>query len=145
MLATSLFTPVFVQVMLTFFVIVWVGRTRRQSLAQSRTSIDDRDLSLGRHPWSEAATQAANNFKNQFEMPVLFYIGVAFALILRKTDVLLVALAWAFVISRIVHALIHLGPNVVRWRSLAYIIGVICLLAFWIALFLRVYGDGALA
>ena len=45
-------------------------------------------------------------------------LGVAFALILRKSDIVLVALAWAFVISRIVHALIHLGPNDVRRRSL---------------------------
>lgn len=144
MLATSLLTPVFVQVLLTFAVIIWVGRTRRQSLATSRTSRDDRDLALGRHDWSDAATQAANNFKNQFEMPVLFYVGVAFALILRKTDIVLVALAWAFVLSRIVHALIHLGPNDVRRRSLAYTVGVICLLAFWIVLFLRIYADGTL-
>ncbi len=145
MLATSLLAPVFIQVLLTFFVIVWVGRTRRQSLAQSRTAIDDPALALGQHHWSDAATQAANNFKNQFEMPVLLYVGVAFALILRKTDFVLVALAWAFVLSRIVHALIHLGPNNVRWRSLAYTVGVICLLAFWIVLFLRIYADGTLA
>ena len=54
---------------------------------------------------------------------------------------LLVALAWAFVIARIIHAYIHLGPNDVRWRSLAYIIGVVCLFAFWVMLFLRIYAD----
>ena len=101
----------------------------------------NRELALGGHNWSDAATQASNNFRNQFEMPVLFYAGVAFALIQRKIDIVLVALAWAFVISRIIHAYIHLGPNDVRWRSLAYIIGVVCLFAFWVMLFLRVYAD----
>ena len=141
MLATSLLTPVFIQVLLTFVVAVWMGRARRQSLGQSRTSLRDRDLALGAHNWSDAATQASNNFKNQFEMPVLFYAGVAFALIQRKIDIVLVALAWAFVISRIIHAYIHLGPNDVRWRSLAYIVGVVCLFAFWVMLFLRIYAD----
>ena len=141
MLATSLLTPVFVQVLLTFVVAVWMGRARRQSLGESRTSLKNRELALDAHNWSDAATQAANNFKNQFEMPVLFYAGVAFALIQRKIDIVLVALAWAFVISRIIHAYIHLGPNDVRWRSLAYIIGVVCLFAFWVMLFLRIYAD----
>lgn len=145
MLATSLFTPVFVQVMLTFVVIFWLARTRRQSRAENRASLNERELALGRHKWSDAATQASNNFKNQFEMPVLFFVGAAFALILRKTDVVLVSLAWAFVISRVVHALVHLGPNSMPLRTIIYALGVFILLAFWITLFLRVYGDPAFA
>ncbi len=144
MLATSLMSPVFVQVLLTFCVVIWLGRTRAQSLSASRTSPDAKDVALGQHKWSDAAKQASDNFKNQFEMPMLFFAGVAFALILRKTDYILVALAWVFVISRVIHALIHLGPNVVRIRALVYLIGVVSLLAFWIALFLRIYADPAL-
>lgn len=144
MLATSLMTPVFLQVLLTFIVVIWMGRTRAQSLSQSRTSPDNREVALGGFKWSDAATQASNNFKNQFELPVLFYIGVAFAIILRKTDYVLVLLAWAFVVSRYVHALIHLGPNIVRYRALAYTVGFICLLAFWVMLFLRIYTDAAM-
>ena len=141
MLATSLMAPVFVQVLLTFVVIIWVGRTRRQSLRDSRTSLNKREVALGQHQWSDAATQAAANFRNQFEMPVLFYVGVAFALILRKTDYIRVTLAWIFVLTRLVHAFIHLGPNVVKWRGVAYIIGVVVLMAFWIMLFLRIFAD----
>ena len=74
-------------------------------------------------------------------MPVLFYVGVAFALILRKTDYIRVTLAWIFVLTRLVHAFIHLGPNVVKWRGVAYIIGVVVLMAFWIMLFLRIFAD----
>ncbi len=138
---TSLLTPVFLQVLLTFLVVIWMGRTRAQSLSQAKTSPDARDVALGTYQWSDAATQAANNFKNQFEMPVLFFIGVAFAIILRKNDVVLTTLAWIFVASRYVHAAIHLGPNIVRFRALAYTVGVITLLAFWIMLFLRIYTD----
>ena len=144
MLATSLMSPVFVQVLLTFCVVIWLGRTRAQSLSASRTSPDAQDVALGKHQWSDAAKQASDNFKNQFEMPMLFFVGVAFALILRKTDYVLVALAWIFVLSRIVHAAIHLGPNIVRFRALAYTLGVVSLLAFWVMLFLRIYADPSL-
>ncbi len=144
MLATSLTTPVFLQVLLIFLVVLWMGIKRRQSLYASRTPVNNRELALGEHKWSDAATQAANNFKNQFEMPVLFFVGVAFALILRKTDYVLVALAWLFVLSRYVHAAIHLGSNDVRVRAPIYMVGVVALFAFWVMLFLRVNTDGAL-
>jgi hypothetical protein len=50
----------------------------------------------------------------------------------------MVALAWAFVLSRIVHAAIHLGPNKVRWRSPAFILGFLIVTAMWVNLFLHV-------
>ena len=37
----------------------------------------------------------------------------------------MVVLAWAFVASRVVHALIHTGSNIVPQRGLAFGIGII--------------------
>ena len=143
MTATNLLLPVFVQVLLTFVVLIWLGRARGNSLRQARASRVNPDVAKGTFAWSDAAAQASNNLKNQFEMPVLFYAGVAFALLLKQSDTLLLSLAWGFVLARIVHAFIHLGPNVVMWRFPAYLIGVACLLAFWITLMLRVLGGTA--
>ena len=141
--ATNLLLPVFVQVLLTFIVLIQLGLARSKSLSQSRASRSNPDVAKGAFAWSDAANQASNNLKNQFEMPVLFYVGVAFALLLKQWDPLLLALAWGFVLARVVHALIHLGPNVVMWRFPAYILGVVCLLAFWIVLMLRVLSGTA--
>lgn len=143
MTSTSLLLPVFVQVLLTFAVAIAMGRARRLSLAADPGKINTRELALGHHTWSDAATQAANNFSNQFETPVLFYAGVLFALLLKQWDVVLVGLAWAFVATRIVHAVIHLGGNDVRWRAPVYILGVFCLMAFWGVLMLRVLNGTA--
>jgi hypothetical protein len=76
-------------------------------------------------------------------MPVLFYAGVAFALVLKQSDIVLVSLAWGFAITRIIHAMIHIGSNVIAWRAPVYFLGVICLLAFWIVLMVRVLGGSA--
>ena len=35
----------------------------------------------------------------------------------------MIVLAWLFVLTRIVHAAIHIGPNKVRWRSPAFALG----------------------
>ena len=109
----ALLLPVFVQVLLTLIVMLRMGQTRSASLAASRTHPNKKDVALGTHTWNEDATKAANNFSNQFEIPVLFYAVVAFALIVKQHDIVMVALAWIFVLLRVVHAAIHIGPNVV--------------------------------
>ena len=81
------------------------------------------DLALGRVTWPEDADKRAANQRNQFELPVLFYAVVAFALISKGADFLMLVLAWLFVLTRLVHAAIHVGPNKVRWRSPAFALG----------------------
>ena len=69
---------------------------------------------------------------------MLFYAGTAFALILGAADPTMVALAWAFVASRIVHAGIHIGPNKLRWRGPVFTVGFLVVTAMWLKLFLHV-------
>ena len=134
----SILYPVFLQVLLTFAVLIAMGPARSQSLRDSRTPLTDRDLALGQNTWSDTATKRANNFRNQFELPVLFYAVVAFALLLKQTDALMVGLAWAFALSRVAHAAIHVGFNDVWWRAVVYLGGAVALLAMWIVLGVRV-------
>jgi hypothetical protein len=47
-------------------------------------------------------------------------------------------LAWIFVLSRIVHAIIHTGSNVVLRRFQAYVVGVVTLTIMWVAFALEV-------
>jgi hypothetical protein len=42
-----------------------------------------------------------------------------------------VALAWLFVISRVIQAIIHVTDNHVRRRGLAFILGAIVLAIMW--------------
>ena len=123
--STSLLLPVFVQVFLTLAVLIMMGRARGQSLKQARTNKTPREMALGMNTWSDAAIKASNNFSNQFELPVLFYAAIAFALLLKQNDLWIVALAWAFALSRLVHSIIHLGSNRVKYRFPAYVFGAI--------------------
>ena len=51
-------------------------------------------------------------------------------------------LAWAFVLTRLVHAAIHIGPNKVRWRSPAFGLGFLIVVLMWIKLLLHVLSAG---
>ena len=76
-------------------------------------------------------TRASDNFRNLFELPVLFYAGVLAAVLVGTSDAVLAALAWGFVALRAIHSLIHCSYNRVVHRFAAYALGALVLFAFW--------------
>ena len=121
--------PVFVLIGLTFLLQMWMARERTGALQRGEVKVPD--VALGQRAWPERPTQIANSFHNQLEMPVLFYVLAAFAMITSRGDIALVALAWAFVVLRIWHAYIHTTHNTVRQRFSIYAAGVIVLIIMW--------------
>ena len=75
--------------------------------------------------------QASDNFKNLFEVPVLFYALCAFIAAADLTSPLLLASAWVFVALRCVHSLIHLTYNRVTHRFIAYVASTVLLFGMW--------------
>ena len=141
MSVTSLLLPVFVQVGLTFALMVWMAKERRQALLTGQ--VKPRDVSLRQPNWPLRATQIANCFHNQLELPMLFYVLVAFILITRTNDIIFVVLAWVFVIARLFHAYVHTGSNVVDTRAKAIAVAAIALIAMWVIFAVRILGAGA--
>ena len=131
----AILLPLFVQVLLTFALLLWMASLRGSAIRQG---FDLRTIALGEPNWPPRATQVANAFRNQFEVPVLFYVLTVLALYLRKADIVFVVLAWVFVISRLLHAYIHVTSYAVQRRGLAYIVGVLVLLIMWIIFIARI-------
>ena len=100
------------------------------------------DVALGQRAWPARATQAANAFSNQFELPVLFYALVPLALATRGADLLFVGLSWVFAGSRVAHAAVYVTTNHVPTRFLCYLVGTLALLALWIAFALHLLAAG---
>jgi hypothetical protein len=134
--------PVFVQVLLVVVVGALLATARARAVKTMDRQRGNPDLAMGRVQWPDDATKRANNYRNQFEVPLLFYAVVAFALMTKGADTLMVVLAWVFVLSRIVHAAIHVGPNKVRWRSPVFAIGFLIVAIMWIKLALHVATAG---
>ncbi|HKS19693.1 MAG TPA: MAPEG family protein [Bradyrhizobium sp.] len=122
--------PVFVLVGLTLFLLIWMAGSRRSALVSGETKI--RDIALGQQNWPTRATQIANCYRNQFEIPVLFYVLIALALPLRHADIVIVLLSWVFVVTRFVHAGIFVTSNDLNRRSLAWFAGVLVVFAMWL-------------
>lgn len=115
--------PVFAQIILTFVLMVGMGWARRNAMHAQGFRVSD--IALDPSRWPDDARKLANCYANQFELPVIFYVLCLIALITNKADLLMVVLAWMFVASRVVHALIHTGPNVVPMRGAAFGVGML--------------------
>jgi len=79
-------------------------------------------------------TRAADNFRNLFELPVLFYLALVVAAMTSQTDVMVLVLAWLFVALRVLHSWIHCTYNKVMHRFQAYLAGGVALWALWAVL-----------
>jgi hypothetical protein len=128
--------PVFVLVGLTLALMVGVIGTRRRALVSGETKI--RDIALGQQNWPERTTQVGNCYRNQFELPLLFYVLIALALPLRHADLFIVLMSWVFVVTRFVHAGVFVTSNDLGQRSLAWLAGGLVLLAMWIYFALKI-------
>ena len=87
--------------------------------------------------------QAADNFRNLFEVPVLFYALVATALATAHTPGWLVAGAWVFVGLRVAHSVIHCTYNTVMHRFAVFMLGFAVVVGLWTALVISLMGRSA--
>ena len=91
-----------------------------QKVASNRAMVDSLD-----------DQRAADNFRNLFELPVLFYAACLAAMATGVDSMLALGLAWGFVAARVVHSWIHCTYNRVMHRFQAYGLGGALLFALW--------------
>ncbi|HEY7747884.1 MAG TPA: MAPEG family protein [Aestuariivirgaceae bacterium] len=132
-----LLLPALLHVALIFLLVFLTGSGRVAAARRGEVRLGD--VALDNSKWPENLRKRANNYQNQFELPVLFYMLIALLLSTRLADAVQVVLAWVFVLSRLVHSYIHTGRNLVIDRFYAFTASVITLLAMWIWFALRLF------
>ena len=87
--------------------------------------------------------QPADNFRNLFEVPVLFYALVAIALATRHVPVWLVTCAWLYVVLRVLHSAIHCSYNKVYHRLAVFMASFGLLIGMWVYFFISLAAASA--
>ena len=77
----------------------------------------------------------SRHFQNQFEVPPLFYTAILIAYVTHSVNLWTVLLAWAYVLLRIVHTIVHLGSNDVLTRFRLYGASNLVLTVLWTSVF----------
>jgi hypothetical protein len=70
---------------------------------------------------------ASNNFRNLFELPVIFYAVCLYLMASGQVDSFYANCAWAFLLLRCLHSLIHCSYNRVAHRFGVYILSALVL------------------
>ena len=140
--ALLLITACLFLVLLTFAVSVKMFLSRTREMRQKRI-----------HPGAVSTsadmaarlqdTQAADNFRNLFEVPILFYALTAVALATSSIPPWLAYGAWIFVILRFVHSIIHCTYNNVTHRFTVYLLSFVLLVGLWVAFALSAISRSA--
>lgn len=130
--------PAFAMVGLTFAVWLRLYVTRIGEMKRRR--IHPQSIALSGQATARLEdTRAADNFRNLFELPVLFYVGLVVAAVTGLVTPVSLGLAWAFVLLRIVHSAIHCTYNKVMHRFASYLAGGVVLALLWAYLALSLF------
>jgi hypothetical protein len=122
--------PLFVEVILTLVLWSWMAVLRSRNFNSGAVQPDN--IALREPNWPKRTTQLANAFANQFELPVLFYVLTILEYVTHLASIVFVVLAWVFVISRLLHAYVHVTSNIVRLRGALYGVGAFVLIIMWV-------------
>ncbi len=126
---TAIFGPVFATLFLTF--LVWVYMYVRRIRFITKNSLGPEELAV---PGALAqlsppdVSNPSDNFKNLFEIPVIFYSLALYLFVTNQVDALYMAAAWVFVAFRALHSAVHCTINIVMLRFYLYLIST---LAVW--------------
>lgn len=125
------------QVLLTMGILVWMGMERVPRVMRGEIAM--RDIAVERDAYPLRARLLSNNFDNQFQLPILFYVASLLSLWLGSTGWVEVVLAGGFVLLRYVHAGVHVTTNRVFRRFGVYFAGLVVLALLWLWLILRIF------
>ena len=128
--------PLFVEVILTFALLIWLGPLRARDFRSGL--VREEDIGLRQPNWSKPALQVQYSFSNQFELPVLFYVLTILAYVTHHAGTLFVVLAWVFVIFRLFQAYVHVTNNKVRLRGAFFGISALALAIMWIVFIVQI-------
>lgn len=118
----TIFGPFFAMVFLTL--LVWVYLYIRRISFITNTKLGQKDLAV---PGTLAqisppsVSNPSDNFKNLFEIPVLFYALVLYLVIAKQVDAVYVSAAWIFVVFRALHSIVHCTFNLILLRFYLYL------------------------
>lgn len=119
--ANTIFLPMLATMMLT--AIVWFYMYARRIPAMYRAGFSAQtyttpDKTVEHLP--DEVNYSANNLKNLFELPVLFYGLCLYLFVSGNVDMTYVVAAWLFFLFRTCHSIVHCTRNIVIVRFYLY-------------------------
>ena len=125
----ALLTPVLVLIIWTFIIFLIMAFGRVSFMNNPQDAAESKDYKDNLPAW---VNRTADNYNHLFEQPVAFYAVTLSIALINSFDSLMVQLAWAYVLIRIIHSLVQLTINIVLVRFFLFASGwlIIAFMAF---------------
>ncbi|WP_419815031.1 MAPEG family protein [Glacieibacterium sp.] len=136
--------PTLALVALIFAVLITMAVQRLGYIKRNPPAATDFASADSAARYYQPVARAGDNYVNLFEMPVLFFALVPLLLIFHHAGHVQVALAWIYVALRLVHSIIHIGPNKVPQRFAVFLVSCIVLAVMWVGFGIDMAGASAL-
>jgi hypothetical protein len=120
-------------------VVLYLALAIAKVRALNHGEVDLQRRALHADAWPEGVQQINNCLRNQFELPMLFYVLGILLWQLGEAGVAAQSLAWLFVLSRIGHARVHTGSNHVPTRRRFFMSGCVIVLAMLLLTLWRIF------
>ena len=117
----AIFLPMLATMTLTAIVWFYMYARRIPAMRRARVSVQTYTTpdKVTEH-LPEDVNYAANNLKNLFEVPILFYGLCLYLFVSGNVDAAYVVAAWLFFLLRAFHSIVHCTRNVVILRFYLY-------------------------
>lgn len=102
---------------------VWMYATRIPAMQRANVDVDQLSRTGAPLVLPPEVERVADNYNHLHEQPTIFYALVLSAGMLGAVDGLQIALAWAYVLTRVVHSLVHATRNVILVRFWVFALG----------------------
>ena len=125
----ALLKPVLILIIWTFIIFLIMAFGRVSFMNNPQDAADSKDYKNQLPTW---VNRTADNYNHLFEQPVAFYAVTLSIALINSFDSLIVQLAWAYVLIRIIHSLVQLTINIVLVRFFLFTSGwlIIAFMAF---------------
>jgi len=117
----AIFIPMLATMTLTAIVWFYMYARRIPAMRRARVSVQTYTTpdKVAKH-LSEEVNYSANNLKNLFEVPILFYGLCLYLFVSGNVDIAYVVAAWCFFLFRALHSIVHCTRNIVMLRFYLY-------------------------
>jgi hypothetical protein len=126
----AIFYPIAAMVLLVVVVECFIIRERMDEMKTRQIGFDKVATSTQMN-LVLVNTRAADNFKNLFEMPVLFYVLCLALYMTQSVSQGFLWTAWAYVVLRVLHSFIHIGYNNVIQRFSVFALSMWVVVGMW--------------
>ena len=125
----ALLTPVLILIIWTFIIFLIMAFGRVAFMNNPQDAAVSKDYKNQLPAW---VNRTADNYNHLFEQPVGFYAVTLSIALINSFDSLMVQLAWAYVLIRIIHSFVQLTINIVLVRFFLFASGwlIIAFMAF---------------